>query len=190
MEKLFKNVKHYNDSIHAYELGDYINDSERQTISGMFEHLDLAVLQKCWTSVLFELPIIIVMVSDKSDKNKVILDNLREIDSMMAICGINPRGEKLYLDPRSCELTLDKNNQFFPLENVFDTVNMLECVEQVKNWDLDDKEKDMIIDNLKEVNKRIQMFEITFRYLFTNQSERDRLSSYLKQFYSDLYAYI
>ena len=71
MDTTFKNVSHINETIYGYELKDVLAVSGwDQRISGMFERLDLAVLQKCWTSILFSLPITIVMIAKVKIKLK------------------------------------------------------------------------------------------------------------------------
>ena len=96
MDTIFKNVSHINETIYGYELKDVLHGSDSdKKIASMFEHMDLAVLEKCWTSVLYDLPLTIVMIGDKSDNDKVILDNFREVDALMAIYGFNPQNEKL-----------------------------------------------------------------------------------------------
>ena len=191
MDTTFKNVNHNNEVIYGYELKDVLAVSGwDQKISGMFERLDLAVLQKCWTSILFSLPITIVMIGDKSNKNKVILDNFREIDALMTIYRFNPRGEKLYLDPMSCELSLEKSENFIALENVYDTFKLIELIKDICKLNLDDKETEAIIDNLKHINKKLQTLNILFHELLDSSSDKTRLASFLNQFYKDLYAYI
>lgn len=187
MDMLFKNVEHVNEVIHGYELKDVLQVSEwDQKISSMFEHLDLAVLQKCWTSILYELPITIVMIGDKSDKDKVILDNFREVDALMSIYGFNPRREKLYLDPEDCELALENAEHFVVLEDVYDTVRMLQTIDAVKQWNMDEDAKNKVIDNIKHVNKKLQMAQILFHELLVRLFDRSRLASALNKFYKDL----
>lgn len=191
MDTIFKNVSHINETIYGYELKDVLQSSEwDKKIASMFEHMDLAVLEKCWTSILYDLPITIVMIGDKSDKNKVILDNFREVDALMAIYGFHPRNEKLYLDPMSCELALEKGDGFIALPDVCDTFKMLNVIGDLMASDLEQDVKEKMIDNIKNVNKKLQRAEILFHELMVGSYERSRLASVLEQFYKDLYAYI
>lgn len=191
MDTLFKEVSHINQKSYGFELKDILQCSGwDKKISSMFEHMDLAVLEKCWTSILYDLPITIVMIGDKFDKDKVILDNFREVDALMAIYGFHPREEKLYLDSMSCELALENTEHFVPLPDVFDTFKSTQTIEKIKEWDVDDDTKEIMIDNIKSINKKLQRVEITFRELIISRYERSRLASVLEQFYKDLYAYI
>ena len=191
MDTIFKNVSHINETIYGYELKDVLQGSDSdKKIASMFEHMDLAVLEKCWTSILYDLPITIVMIGDKSDKNKVILDNLREVDALMAIYGFHSRQEKLYLDPISCELALEKGDGFIALPDVCDTFKMLNVIGDLMASDLEQDVKEKMIDNIKNVNKKLQRAEILFHELMVGSYERSRLASVLEQFYKDLYAYI
>jgi hypothetical protein len=191
MDTIFKNVSHINETIRSYELKDILQGSEwDKKISSMFEHMDLAVLEKCWTSILYDLPLTIVMIGDKSDKDKVILDNFREVDALMAIYGFHPRGEKLYLDPMSCELVLEKGDGFITLPDVCDTVKMLQTIEKINLWNISEDVKTKVIDNIKNINKKLQRAEILFHELMVGSYERSRLANVLEQFYKDLYAYI
>lgn len=191
MDTIFKNVSHINETIYGYELKDVLQGSDSdKKIASMFEHMDLAVLEKCWTSILYDLPLTIVMIGDKSDKDKVILDNFREVDALMAIYGFNPRNEKLYLDPMSCELALEKGENFIALPDIFDTFKMLNVIGDLMASDLKQDVKEKMIDNIKNVNKKLQRAEILFHELMVGSYERSRLASVLEQFYKDLYAYI
>ena len=191
MDTIFKNVSHINEAIYGYELKDVLQGSDSdKKIASMFEHMDLAVLEKCWTSILYDLPLTIVMIGDKSDKDKVILDNFREVDALMAIYGFHPRGEKLYLDPMSCELALEKGENFIALPDIFDTFKMLNVIGDLMASDLEQDVKEKMIDNIKNVNKKLQRAEILFHELMVGSYERSRLASILEQFYKDLYAYI
>ena len=187
MDMFFKNVDHVSEVIHGYELKDVLQVSEwDQKISSMFEHLDLAVLQKCWTSVLYDLPITIVMIGDKSDKDKVILDNFREVDALMSIYGFNPRREKLYLDSENCELALENAEHFIALDDICDTFQMLQTIDVVERWDMTEDARNKVIDNIKHVNTKVQCAEILFHELFVRSFDRSRIASVLNQFYKDL----
>ena len=191
MDTIFKNVSHINETIYGYELKDILQGSDSdKKIASMWTILDLAVLEKCWTSILYDLPITIVMIGDKSDKNKVILDNFREVDALMAIYGFHPRDEKLYLDPISCELALEKGDGFIALPDVCDTFKMLNVIGDLMASDLKQDVKEKMIDNIKNINKKLQRAEIFFHELMVGSYERSRLASVLEQFYKDLYAYI
>lgn len=191
MDTIFKNVSHINETIYGYELKDVLQGSDSdKKIASMWTILDLAVLEKCWTSILYDLPITIVMIGDKSDKDKVILDNLREVDALMAIYGFHPRDEKLYLDPMSCELALEQGENFVALPDVCDTFKMLQTIEKINVWNISEDVKEKMIDNIKNINKKLQRAEILFHELMVGSYERSRLASVLEQFYKDLYAYI
>ena len=150
----------------------------------------MAVLEKCWTSILYGLPITIVIIGDKSDQNKVILDNFREIDALMTIYGFKSREEKLFIDALDCELGLEKSKNCFDIEDICDTFKMMEHIENIQNSDLDEDTKVAMIDNLRHINKRLQQFTINIHSLIVKQEKRSELESTLTQFYTDLYAYI
>ena len=191
MNTIFKEVNYVNESIRAFELKNFISCSGLdKKISEMFERVDLAVLEKCWTSILYGLPITIVIIGDKSDQNKVILDNFREIDALMTIYGFKFREEKLFIDALDCELALEKSKNCFDIEDICDTFKMMEHIENIQNSDLDEDTKVAMIDNLRHINKRLQQFTIIIRSLIVKQEERSELESALTQFYTDLYAYI
>ena len=190
MDTLFKEVSHINDAIRGYELKNVLeSNGYDKMIPGMFISLDPKTVSSCWTSILYELPLTIVMIGDKGDKDKVILDNLCEIDSLMTIYGYNPRGEMLYVDPRSCELYLENSGEdFVPVNDVCDTFKMLAVIEDVRKSKLiSDKDKELITDNLKHINTKLQRFEITLRVLQVRSYERSRLTFIMEQFYKELH---
>lgn len=191
MDTLFKEVRHVNDSVRCYDLKGILENSDwDKKIPAMSSITDLAVLEKCWTSILYELPITLVTVGYKSDTDMVILDNFREVDALMSIYGYNPRNEHFYVDVRSCELTLESSEDTVELKDVRDTFSMSGIIENVRSQSIADDEKEVIIDNIRNINAKLQRFEIALCNLLIPKYEKSRLVSMLNQFYKDLYAYI
>ena len=187
MNTNFKNVQTYVDGFRGYEFIKWLNEKGwDERIIEMFDDIDLPVIQKCWTSILYQLPIVLVINHDKNHKDMEILDNYREIDSLMRIYGARP-GIELYFDPKSCELALESNDgKYFPLKDIYDTFVMTQRQEEIKSWDISEEEKQLLIDNMNVVNSRMQQFYITIRIVESRPKYNESVVQSLKEFYKEL----
>ena len=193
MDALFKNVQHTGDAFRGYELKTVLSYGGWDAkIPTMFVSLDLKAVHKCWTSILFELPITIVGIAMKTS-DQVILSDFRELDALMNIYGITQR-EKLYVDPRSSNLSLlpkkiavgpDGPEEHLPLEDVCDTFKLIGRIDEIKKWNIPDADKEEYIDNLRVINAKMQQFVITVRELQIDPGKRDKLACYLNTFYGN-----
>lgn len=188
MDMNFKNVSTFVDGFRGYELIKWLKEKGWDVrISKMYDGISLSVMQKCWTSILYQLPITIVMNHDKNHKDVEIIDNFREIDSLMRIYGARS-GAELYFDPRSCDLYLTPDDgRYIPLKDIYNTFKMSQIQDEIKSReDISEEDKTLLIDNMNVVNSRMQQFYVTIRVIETSDGKSESVVRSLKKFYKEL----
>lgn len=186
MNSDFKKVTTYVDSILGCKLNKWIAEDTdwAEKIDVMYDVVDISVLQKCWTSILYGLPINIVTVGYSNDRNVEILSDYKEIFALMQIYGISKK-VRLFIDPFSCELALEPGPGYYPLEDIYDTFRLVELQKTMEGWLVSDDKKKEAYDNTNVVNSRMQQFYITIRNVCTYDDVlKDSVINSLKAFYN------
>ena len=175
------------DSMFAYDFKKRLNENGwLEKIHDMFDTMDVSVIQKVWTSILYRLPMTVVSVSRLSDKDCEIVSNFREIDSLMRILNAYENND-LWLDPFSCELALESNNgKFVLLNDVYDTFNMITYLKEYEQSLASDAAKKTVHDNLTLINSLMQQYPVSLRYIGVQDAGRQLLIDSLHKFYSKL----
>ena len=174
------------DSYYAYEFKKRLQESGwLEKIHRMYDSMDLHVLQKIWTSVLFRLPMTVVTVGHLNDKDCEIISDFCEIDSLMRIIGAYDNTD-LWIDPFSCELSLSPNNgKHVLLNHVYDTFELVGYLKEYEQSDASDTDKKIVYDNLTRINSLMQQYPVSFRNIEIPAVNRQELIDCLKTFYKE-----
>lgn len=174
------------DSYYAYDLKKRLQKSGwLEKIYNMYDSMDLHVLQKIWTSILFRLPMTVVTVGHLNDKDCEIISNFREIDSLMRIIGSYDNTD-LWIDPFSCELSLSPNNgKHVLLNHVYDTFELVGYLKEYEQSNASDTDKKIVYDNLTRINSLMQQYPVSFRNIEIPAANRQELIDCLKTFYKE-----
>ena len=174
------------DSYYAYDFKKRLQKSGwLEKIYSMYDSIDLQVLQKIWTSILFRLPMTVVTVGHLNDKDCEIISNFREIDILMRIIGAYDNTD-LWIDPFSCELLLSPNNgKHVLLNHVYDTFELVGYLKEYEQSDASDTDKKIVYDNLTRINSLMQQYPVSFRNIEIPAANRQELIDCLKTFYKE-----
>jgi len=175
------------DSMYAYDFKKkLLENGWLEKVHNMFDTMDVSVIQKVWTSILYRLPMTVVSVGRLSDKDCEIVSNFREIDNLMRILNAYNNND-LWLDPFSCELALESNNgKFVLLNDVYDTFNMITYLKEYEQSLASDAAKKTVHDNLTLINSLMQQYPVSLRYIGVQDAGRQPLIDSLHKFYSKL----
>jgi hypothetical protein len=128
----------------------------------------------------------VVSVGRLSDKDCEIVSNFCEIDNLMRILNAYENND-LWLDPFSCELALESNNEKFVLLNdVYDTFNMITYLKEYEKSLASDAAKKTVHDNLTLINSLMQQYPVSLRYIGVQDAGRQSLIDNLDKFYDKL----
>ena len=175
------------DSMYAYDFKKkLLENGWLEKVHNMFDTMDVSVIQKVWTSILYRLPMTVVSVGRLSDKDCEIVSNFREIDSLMRILNAYENND-LWLDPFSCELALESNNgKFVLLNDVYDTFKLMSYLKEYEQSLASDAAKKTVHDNLTLINSLMQQYPVSLRYIGVQDAGRQSLIDSLHKFYSKL----